>query len=184
MSATGSRRVPGRLQTARRRNIRRAVGADIVGSLGADRSAGRVGDELICNSPSGAKYRLVVDLISDADPRPNPVRIDLLVKRATAVAGEDRRPGLASGIGVWHGRSELAYAPILLMVRSRQIIPKTVIERELAGDLPGILSVQGPLLAPPHEYSPAASAKWSYSRPAGNWHSRGQWCSRCSCLTG
>src|SRR4029079_13895813 len=56
-------------------------------AVGADDTARAGPDELVINSPTGAKYRLGVDLIGDAQPRPDSIWIGGLIELAVARVG-------------------------------------------------------------------------------------------------
>src|SRR5262249_42874268 len=108
--------------------------------------AGKSRYVLITDSPSPSEHRLGVDLVSHAQPGPDSVGISRLVEVAVARAGVPNRPEASAGIRIGQRPVDLPQPPVFLPLGSGVIPAHAIIHRQLAGDLPGVLHEESPLL--------------------------------------
>ena len=108
-------------------------------------------DRGVAEAPARAKHGLGRDLVGDADPRCDGVRIGVYqVAIAAARAGSliEHRAEPAVGIGIGNVPVESAGAIPQFPHRRLQVVAQTVIEGQLAADLPGVLHEEAPRRAP------------------------------------
>src|SRR5690606_35883129 len=105
------------------------------------------GELAIGNTPTRTKNGLAVDLVSGAEARRERIRISVS-KRAVAASGSlaliENGARQTSRVRVRHGGREHARAAVQFARRWLQVITETVVQRQLASDLPRILRKEAP----------------------------------------